>query len=54
MTAQHENPRRPPIFEPRCVETTIDRQIRLAQERGLFDNLPGQGKPLANLADPSD
>jgi DnaJ homolog subfamily C member 28 len=27
-------------------ENWIDRQIREAQERGAFDNLPGQGKPL--------
>ena len=24
----------------------VDRQIRAAQERGEFDNLPGRGKPL--------
>jgi len=27
-------------------ESWIDRQIREAQERGAFDNLPGAGKPL--------
>jgi hypothetical protein len=27
-------------------ESHIDRQIREAQERGEFDNLPGAGKPL--------
>jgi hypothetical protein len=27
-------------------ESAIDRQIREAQERGDFDNLPGMGKPL--------
>jgi hypothetical protein len=27
-------------------ESRIDRQIREAQERGEFDNLPGAGKPL--------
>ena len=27
-------------------ESHIDRQIREAQERGQFDNLPGAGKPL--------
>lgn len=27
-------------------ESWIDRQIRDADERGLFDDLPGQGKPL--------
>jgi hypothetical protein len=27
-------------------ESPIDRQLREAQERGEFDNLPGTGKPL--------
>ncbi len=27
-------------------ESSIDRQLREAQERGEFDNLPGSGKPL--------
>ena len=27
-------------------ESAIDKQIREAQERGDFDNLPGQGRPL--------
>jgi Domain of unknown function (DUF1992) len=27
-------------------ESAIEKQIREAQERGEFDNLPGQGKPL--------
>jgi hypothetical protein len=27
-------------------ESAVDRQIREAQERGDFDNLPGTGKPL--------
>jgi hypothetical protein len=31
-------------------ETAVDEAIRLGQERGEFDNLPGQGKPL-NLPD---
>lgn len=29
-------------------ESAIDKQIREAQERGDFDNLPGLGKPLPN------
>lgn len=29
-------------------ERLIDKQIREATERGAFDDLPGQGKPLAN------
>lgn len=28
------------------VEHWVDRQIRMAQERGELDNLPGAGKPL--------
>jgi hypothetical protein len=32
----------------------VDKQIRLAQERGDFDNLPGKGKPLAGIGDPHD
>ena len=30
-------------------ESWVDRQIREAEERGEFDNLPGAGKPLKNL-----
>jgi len=30
-------------------ESWVDRQIREAQERGEFDNLPGAGKPIAGL-----
>ncbi len=35
-------------------ESLIDEQIRLAEERGEFDNLPGAGKPLTNLGAPDD
>lgn len=35
-------------------ETWIDKQIREAEERGAFDNLPGAGKPLASLREPDD
>ena len=35
---------RPPT--PRQWESAIDKQIREAEERGDFDNLPGRGKPL--------
>ena len=35
-------------------ESLIDRQIREAQERGEFDDLPGKGKPLADLDKPYD
>jgi hypothetical protein len=30
-------------------ETWVEAQIREARERGEFDNLPGQGKPLTNV-----
>lgn len=30
-------------------ESWIDEQIRLAQERGEFDDLPGAGRPIAGL-----
>jgi len=33
-------------------ETWVERQIREAQERGDFDDLPGTGKPIPNLDRP--
>jgi DnaJ family protein C protein 28 len=33
-------------------ESAIERQIREAQERGLFDNLPGMGRPLELTPNP--
>jgi hypothetical protein len=35
-------------------ETWLDRQVREATERGEFDNLPGTGKPIADLEQPRD
>jgi hypothetical protein len=35
-------------------ESWIDKQIRDGQERGEFDNLPGHGKPIADLDKPRD
>jgi hypothetical protein len=32
----------------------VERQIREATERGEFDNLPGAGKPIADLDKPHD
>lgn len=32
--------------QPRDWESWMDQEIRKAQERGQFDNLPGKGKPL--------
>lgn len=33
-------------------ESWVDRQIREAQERGEFDDLPGAGKPLPDRGRP--
>jgi hypothetical protein len=35
-------------------QSAIDEQIRRAQERGEFDNLPGAGKPLPGRGRPDD
>lgn len=35
-------------------ESFVEKQIRLAQERGDFDDLPGKGKPLPQLEGPAD
>lgn len=35
-------------------ETWIDKQIREAEERGEFDNLPGAGKPIPGIDKPYD
>lgn len=35
-------------------ETWVDRQIRDAQDRGQFDDLPGKGKPIPGLDRPYD
>jgi Domain of unknown function (DUF1992) len=35
-------------------ETWVERRIREATERGEFDNLPGAGKPIADLDEPHD
>ena len=35
-------------------QSWADRQIREAQARGDFDNLPGKGKPIAGLDEPYD
>jgi DnaJ family protein C protein 28 len=37
---------------PMTWESWIDQQIREAQERGDFDNLPGSGKPLDLVSNP--
>lgn len=35
-------------------ESWVEKQIRLAQERGDFDNLPGAGKPIPHSGDVDD
>ncbi|WP_308259083.1 DUF1992 domain-containing protein [Pseudonocardia sp. H11422] len=35
-------------------ESVVDKQIRMAQERSDFDDLPGKGKPLPGLDGPAD
>lgn len=35
-------------------ESLIERRIREAMERGDFDNLPGAGKPIADLDETED
>lgn len=35
-------------------ESVVDQQIRAAQERGEFDDLPGAGKPLPGRGRPDD
>ncbi len=35
-------------------QTWVERRIREATERGEFDNLPGAGKPIADLDTPHD
>jgi Domain of unknown function (DUF1992) len=43
--------RKPPGID---FETWVERRIREATERGEFDNLPGSGKPIADLDKPHD
>jgi Domain of unknown function (DUF1992) len=35
-------------------ESWIDRQVREAEERGEFDDLPGAGRPIPGLDKPFD
>ena len=43
--------RKPPGMS---FESFVERQIREAQEEGQFDDLPGKGKPLPDLAEVYD
>ena len=52
MTDQRPSPeRKPPKMR---WETWVERKIRESMERGEFDNLPGTGKPIPDLARPYD
>ncbi|MFL6128014.1 MAG: DUF1992 domain-containing protein, partial [Mycobacteriales bacterium] len=39
---------------PRRWESVVETQIRQAQQRGDFDGLPGQGKPIPGAGEPDD
>ena len=39
---------------PREWQSVVEEQIRQAQERGDFEDLPGKGKPIPGLRDPDD
>jgi hypothetical protein len=39
---------------PSQFQSVVDAQIRAAEKRGAFDNLPGSGKPIPGLMDPDD
>jgi hypothetical protein len=39
---------------PSEFQNVVDAQIRAAEERGAFDNLPGAGKPIPGLMEPDD
>lgn len=43
--------RKPPFVS---FESWVERQIREAEKRGEFDNLPGAGKPIEGLDRPHD
>jgi hypothetical protein len=39
---------------PSQFRSVVDAQIRAAEARGAFDNLPGAGKPIPGLMEPDD
>lgn len=39
---------------PSQFQSVVDAQIRAAEARGAFDNLPGAGKPIPGLMEPDD
>lgn len=42
------------VTMPSQFQSVVDAQIRAAEERGAFDNLPGAGKPIPGLMEPDD
>jgi hypothetical protein len=52
MSEEPRSPDRKP--EKMRWETWVERKIRESMERGEFDNLPGSGKPIADLDRPYD
>lgn len=42
------------VFDDARHESAVDRALREAAERGAFDDLPGRGRPLPQLDDPSE
>lgn len=36
-------------IDPKYIPSLADRRIREAMEKGLFDDLPGAGKPILDL-----
>ena len=41
-------------FGDRAIQRVAENKIREAIEQGKFDNLPGAGKPIADLDEPFD
>jgi hypothetical protein len=39
---------------PSMFRSVVEAQVRSGQERGLFENLPGAGKPIPGLMDADD
>ena len=50
-TASMANPPEPPT----AVRTTfVDHLVKKAEAEGAFENLPGEGRPIADLDEPYD
>ncbi|MEW6477263.1 MAG: DUF1992 domain-containing protein [Actinomycetota bacterium] len=51
MSERENEQKKPPKIS---WESWVERKIRESMERGEFDNLPGSGKPIPDLARPYD